>query len=64
MRDSEDVEFISVKRAAKRLGLEVWEMCQVLDSGAVESRFLFGRRIVRVSSLAAYADKLPTRRPS
>jgi hypothetical protein len=63
-RATEDVELVSVKRAAKIISLSVWEMCGVLDSGAVESRWQSGRRLVRVASLRAYVDALPTERPS
>lgn len=52
--------FISVKQAAQMLGISPWSCYQLLDSGAVESRYHGRRRLVRVESLRQYADRLPT----
>ena len=52
--------FISVKQAAQMLGISPWSCYQLLDSGAVDSRYHGRRRLVRVESLHKYAAGLPT----
>lgn len=55
--------FISVKQAARALGISDWVCYQLLDEGKIDSRYQGRRRLVRVSSLHEYADSLPTERP-
>jgi excisionase family DNA binding protein len=56
--------YISVEEAAKALGgISRWVCYQLLNSGAIESRYQGRRRLVSVSSLRAYAASLPTSRP-
>lgn len=52
--------FISVKQAAHRLGISPWSCYQLLDEKKIDSRYHGRRRLVRVDSLIAYADNLPT----
>lgn len=52
--------FVSVKDAAKALGLSTWSMYQLLDAKAVESQYHGRRRLVSVTSLREYAASLPT----
>lgn len=56
--------FISAARAAELLSLTRWSVYQLLDAGLIESRYHGTRRLVRYSSLLAYADSLPTERES
>ena len=56
--------FITVKQAAKMLGISDWSMYQLLDAGEVESRYQGRRRLVLVTSLHTYAAGLPTERPA
>lgn len=57
--------FVSVKEAAKALGISPWVCYQLLDDEdcALESRYQGRRRLVRVESIRRYADSLPTERP-
>lgn len=55
--------FVSVKAAAEFLDSTPWSVYQLLDAGAIESRYEGRRRKVVVSSLRAYANNLPTERP-
>lgn len=52
--------FVSVKQAAEALAVSPWTMYQLLDEGAVESRYKGRRRLVLYTSLQEYADNLPT----
>ena len=60
-----DPIFVSVKDAAKALGISTWAMYQLLDDedDPVESRYKGARRLVVVESLRNYASNLPTERP-
>lgn len=51
--------FVSVKDAARMLGISPWSCYQLLNDGKVESRYHGRRRLVVVTSLRAYADALP-----
>lgn len=51
--------FISVKEAARLIGLTTWSMYQLLDKQAVKSQYHGRRRLVRYDSLRDYADGLP-----
>lgn len=57
--------FVSVKDAAKVLGISLWAMYQLLDDEArpIDSRYKGSRRLVSVASLREYAANLPTDRP-
>jgi hypothetical protein len=67
MSDSDGIEpiFISVKEAAKALGISLWAAYQLLDDEArpIDSRYKGSRRLVSVKSLREYAENLPTERP-
>lgn len=52
--------FISVSQAAQALGISRWVCYQLLDKGAIESRYHGRRRLVSVTSLREYAENLPT----
>jgi excisionase family DNA binding protein len=52
--------FVSVKQAAKALNISPWSCYQLLDAGKIKSQYSGRRRLVRVDSLRAYADGLPT----
>lgn len=52
--------FVSVKQAAKALNISPWSCYQLLDEKKIDSRYQGRRRLVRVDSLRAYADNLPT----
>ncbi|HEX8489360.1 MAG TPA: helix-turn-helix domain-containing protein [Propionibacteriaceae bacterium] len=52
--------FVSVKQAAQMLGISPWSCYQLLDAGAVDSRYQGRRRLVRVTSLHEYAESLPS----
>lgn len=49
---------VSPARAAEMLGISVWSMHKLIQAGEVESGKSGGRRLVKVSSLHAYADKI------
>ena len=52
--------FISVKEAARILGITPWQVYKRCDEKAIESRYEGRRRLVRLESVRAYADGLPT----
>lgn len=55
-----DPIFVSVKQAAQALSISPWLCYQLLDEGKIASQYQGRRRLVRVDSLRAYADHLPT----
>lgn len=57
--------FVSVKDAARMLGISPWSCYQLLneDPPPIESRYKGRRRLVLVTSLHEYAKTLPTERP-
>lgn len=55
--------FVSVADAAALLGVSKWVVYQKLDAGLIESRYEGRLRLVKVDSLKAYAESLPTVRP-
>lgn len=58
-----DPIFVSVKEAADMLGLTPWSVYQLLDRQEIESRYHGRRRLVLVTSLREYAERLPTSPP-
>lgn len=59
-----DPIFVSVKDAARILGLSTWAVRNdLLDTQIVESRYHGRRRLVSLASLRDYADSLPSARP-
>lgn len=52
--------FTSVKEAARLLSISPWSLYQLLDTGAIDSRYQGRRRLVVVSSLYEYANRLPS----
>lgn len=55
-----DPIFVSVKEAADVLGLTTWSVYKLLDEQKIASQYHGKRRLVRVDSMKAYADNLPT----
>jgi excisionase family DNA binding protein len=51
--------FVSVKEAARILGLTTWSVYQLCDQQKIVSQYHGRRRLVRVDSLHEYADSLP-----
>lgn len=56
--------FVTVKEAARILALSPFTVSKKLDAGLIDSRYEGTRRLVRLASLAEYADSLPTERQS
>lgn len=54
-----DPIYVSVKEAARMLGVSTWLMYQRLDAQAIESRYEGRKRLVVVESLRKYAAGLP-----
>lgn len=57
--DSVTPIFVSVKDAARILGISPWSCYQLLDAQHVESRYHGRRRLVLLTSLRRYAENLP-----
>lgn len=57
-----DPIFVSVKGAAEALSLSRAQVYDLLNDGAIDSRYQGSRRLVVVESLREYADSLPTGR--
>jgi excisionase family DNA binding protein len=55
--------FVSVKEAARILGLGTWSVYKLLDDQLIASQYQGRKRLVRVDSLREYADSLPTEAP-
>lgn len=55
-----DPIFVSVKDAARILGVSPWRVYQLCDTREVESRYQGRRRLVVYKSLVDFADRLPT----
>lgn len=60
MSDQIEPIFTSVKEAARLLALSTWQVYELCDRGALVSQYEGRRRLVRVESIRAYADNLPT----
>lgn len=56
--------FVSVKEAARMLGISTWVCYQLLDRGDIESRYQGRRRLVNYRSLVEYAERLPSHPPA
>lgn len=54
-----DPIFVSVKDAARMLACSPWTVYQLLDSGAIASRYHGRSRRVVLASLREYAEQLP-----
>lgn len=65
MNQNETVKpiFVSAADAATILAISRWQVYQLLDAQAIESRYIGKRRQVVLVSLEAYAASLPTSRP-
>lgn len=50
---------VSVKEAARILGVSSWLMYQRLDAQVIESRYEGRKRLVSYASLKAYAAAMP-----
>ena len=55
--------FVSVKEAARILGLGTWSVYKLLDAQEIASQYQGRKRLVRFDSLQEYADNLPTEAP-
>lgn len=64
MPDGIDPIFVSVKEAARLLGISTWSAYQLCYEEKLECRFRGRRRMVVVQSLYDYADNLPTQAPA
>ena len=58
-----DPIYISVKEAARMLGLSTWAIYQKLDQQIIESRYDGRKRLVVLASLREYAAGLPAVAP-
>lgn len=58
-----DPIYVSVKEAARILGLSTWSVYQKLDQQLIESRYDGRKRLVVLASLREYAADLPTTAP-
>jgi excisionase family DNA binding protein len=58
-----DPIFITVKDAARMLGVSTWTTYQLLDSQTIASQYHGRKRLVVLTSLREYAEGLPTSRP-
>lgn len=58
-----DPIYVSVKEAARILGVSPWLMYQRLDAQVIESRYEGRKRLVDYASLKAYAAALPSTAP-
>jgi excisionase family DNA binding protein len=54
-----DPIYVSVKEAARILGVSTWLMYQRLDQQAIESRYEGRKRLVSYASLKDYAAAMP-----
>lgn len=54
--------FVSVKDAAAMLGLSKNQTYDLLNEGAIESRYFRRRRLIPLDSLRSFAEALPTER--
>lgn len=54
-----DPIYVSVKEAARILGVSTWLMYQRLDAQAIESRYEGRKRLVSYASLKDYAAAMP-----
>ena len=59
-----DPIYVSVKEAARILGLSPWSIYQKLNDQQIESRYDGRKRLVVVESLRKYAASLPEIAPS
>ena len=55
--------FITPEQAAEALALSRWRIYDLLNAGAIESRYDGRKRKVSVKSIRAYAEGLPTEKP-
>lgn len=55
--------FVSTLEAARLLGLSRTHVYELLDRGDIESRRIGRRRLVKVSSLHEFVDRLPADDP-
>lgn len=58
--DTPEPIFVSVKAAAVMLSLTTWSVYKLCDDGELASQYHGRRRLVRLESVKAYADSLPT----
>lgn len=58
-----DPIFLTIKDAATSLGTSRYTIYKLLKEGALAGQYHGNRRLVRVESLKAYADSLPTEKP-
>lgn len=56
--------FVSVKEAARILGISPWVCYQLLDKNEIDSRYQGRRRLVNYQSLVEYAERLPSHPPA
>lgn len=61
-RALEPIAHVSVREMAELCSISVKKAYRLLDSGVIDSRYLGARRLVRVDSLNAYLEGLPSAR--
>lgn len=54
-----DPLFVSVKEAARLVGLSTYSLYKLCDQQVIETRYQGSRRLVVFASLKEYADSLP-----
>lgn len=59
MKTTEPI-FVTVKEAARLLGVSPWTCYQLLKSDDIESRYIGRRRLIPLIALMEYAACLPT----
>lgn len=64
MSEQLDPIYVSVKEAARMLGVSTWLMYQRLDQQVIESRYEGRKRLVLMDSLRKYATSLPDVAPA
>jgi excisionase family DNA binding protein len=58
-----DPIFVTVKEAARLLGISPWSCYQLLKSDEIDSRYIGRRRLVVLASLTEYAANAPVEKP-
>jgi excisionase family DNA binding protein len=57
-----DPLLVSINEATAMLGISRHQVYRLLDSGALECRYIGRRRLVLMASLRNYVDRLPRQR--
>lgn len=60
--EQSEAVLVSTKETARLLGLSRNHIYELLDQGAIESRYIGRRRLVVMASLREFISRLPTER--